>query len=414
MKKSLFAVAALSAVAGAAQAQSSVTVYGIMDLGYYGTNASATDTKGVTAKTTTSRFTNGNEDTSRLGFKGTEDLGGGSSAFFTVEMGLTPADANLSGETTTTTVYQQASVKGGSTLNNRQSFVGLKKNGIGQFAFGRQYTLAYSAQSGTSPTKNATQVGSVLYPQGGNANSGVNSDASMTLRASNALIAKSDNFAGFTVSGMYALNNQNDTQTGTLATVNGGGNKNWNGWGLAADYTWKKLYVVYAYQSFKTQYSTAVGSSAAFDNSGMQATAQTSIAAGTTAMYSGQNTSDKQQYAGATYDFGILTAYAGWTGRKIQDALTTEQLNRTAQQIGVRSYITPVVETWAAIGNGHAKVSSTATMNFNAWQLGGNYYLSKRTNLYAIYGQSLTSNISSAPITAASQSGYSLGLRHTF
>jgi len=409
MKKSLFALAATTAIAGAAQAQSSVTVYGIMDVGYYGTNTSTTNTSGVASKVQTSRITNGNEDTSRLGFKGTEDLGGGSSAFFTVEIGLTPADANLSGTATPTVNYQDSSVKGGSTVDNRQSFVGLKKNGIGQFALGRQYTNAYAAQSATSPTKNATQVGSVLYPQNGAAGSGTNGDAAMTLRASNAITAKSEKFAGFTVNGMYALNNQNKTQTSAVGT----GNSNWNGWGLGADYTWNKLYATYQYQSFKTQYTTGVVSSADILNNGKQATEATYVAAGTTANWAAQNTNDKQQYAGATYDFGILTAYLGWTGRKIT-AAGSEQLNRTAQQIGVRSYITPVIETWAAIGNGHIKDTTTASANFSAWQIGGNYYLSKRTNVYGIYGQSIASNISGSTLTAASQNGYSLGLRHTF
>jgi len=416
MPKSLFAVAAMSAVAGAAQAQSSVTVYGIMDVGYYGTNTSVTNQSGVQTKAQTSRITNGNEDTSRLGFKGTEDLGGGSSAFFTVEMGLTPANSNLTGASTNTagSAYENTSNKAGAVVDNRQSFVGLKKNGIGEFALGRQYTNAYAAQSATSPTGNATQVGSVLYPQNGSSSSGTNNDAAMTLRASNAIKAQSAAFAGFRVNGMYVLNNANATQTATVGT----GNTNWNGWGLGADYTWNKLFVTYQYQSFKTQYTTGVASSADALNNGMQATASTSIAAGASsvAMWNPQNVSDKQQYAGATYDFGILKAYAGWTGRKVYNSTNgVEQVNRTAQQIGVRSYITPVIETWAAIGNGKVKDTTTATASFSAWQLGGNYYLSKRTNVYAIYGQSIASNISSSTtISAASQNGYSLGLRHTF
>ena len=43
MKKSLLAVAAMTAFAGAAQAQSSVTVYGILDVGYVGSNSSVPD-----------------------------------------------------------------------------------------------------------------------------------------------------------------------------------------------------------------------------------------------------------------------------------------------------------------------------------------------------------------------------------
>ena len=410
MKKSLFAVAAVTAFTGAAQAQSSVTVYGIMDLGYYGTNASTSSQAAGTLKTQTSRITNGNESTSRLGFKGTEDLGGGTSAFFTIEMGLTPADSSVTGYNTAVTTFSQTSDKGGSAIDNRQSFVGLKKNGIGQVSLGRQYTLTYAEQAGTSPTANVTQVGSVLYPSGGTA--GLNSDASMTLRASNAIIATTDNFKGFTVSGMYVANNANASQNSNL----GSGNTNWNGWGLGTNYTWNKLYLTYNYQSFKTQYSTGVLSAAAVLDAGQQATAATTIAAGTTAMWSAQNTSDKQQYAGATYDFGILKAYAGWSGRKVQDSLTTYQINRNAQQIGVRSYITPVVEAWAAIGNGNIKDSTTGTAHFSAWQLGSNYYLSKRTNLYAIYGYSQTTNVASTAtgIQSATANGYSLGLRHTF
>jgi len=87
MKKSLLAVAALGAFASAAQAQSSVTVYGILDVGYIGTNARVSDssvtTNGGQKKTTTNQFGQSAEQTSRLGFKGTEDLGGGSQAFFT-------------------------------------------------------------------------------------------------------------------------------------------------------------------------------------------------------------------------------------------------------------------------------------------------------------------------------------------
>jgi len=99
MKKSLFAVAALSAIAGAAQAQSSVTVYGLLDMGYVGANTKAVTAAGVTTKTQVSQFGQSQEQTSRLGFKGTEDLGGGASAFFTVEMGLTPQNPAIGGAT---------------------------------------------------------------------------------------------------------------------------------------------------------------------------------------------------------------------------------------------------------------------------------------------------------------------------
>ena len=87
MKKSLFALAAVGAIAGTAQAQSSVTVYGVMDLGYMGSNlrGANNDNKQTVVNTTNSQFSSGGESTNRLGFKGNEDLGGGLSAFFTIE-----------------------------------------------------------------------------------------------------------------------------------------------------------------------------------------------------------------------------------------------------------------------------------------------------------------------------------------
>ncbi|BDT76317.1 porin [Polynucleobacter yangtzensis] len=432
MKKSLLAVAAIGAFASAAQAQSSVTVYGILDVGYIGSNAKE-GTNG-TAKIQKSAFGQSAEQTSRLGFKGTEDLGGGASAFFTVELGLTPQNSELSGGGATDGV-QRTTNSSGSAVDNRQSFVGLKKNGIGQFAFGRQYTPVFNTGAATSPGQYNNVVGDVVYAGGTSVyastatlTSGNNNGIGFTNRASNALTAQSDRFAGFQVGGMYAMNNQNQTETvaagTTSTTAAGGGNTNWNGWGLNGNFTWQKLYVGVAYQSFKTQYSTGVFAStptAANVNLGSPAVTSGQIVSGGV-LFPASQISDKQTLAGATYDFGILKAYAQWVGRKVQNdyasTLNTqagEQLNRNAQQIGVRSYITPTIESWASIGTGKIKASANAaTLNFVGWQLGSNYYLSKRTNLYAIYGQT---NTSSASGVAGSNSGanqYALGVRHTF
>jgi len=415
MKKSLLAVAAMTAFAGAAQAQSSVTVYGIVDVGYLGTTASTKNLAGVETKTTTNQFTSGNEATSRLGFKGVEDLGGGASALFTVEMGLNIADAALTGTSGIKTNYELTSNKGGSTIDNRQSFVGLKKNGIGQFTLGRQYTLNYDLQASNSPTNNAVMPGNVLYPNRGATSSGADSDAAMTLRASNALILKSDTFAGFSGQAMYAMANKNQTDTGAVNT----GTQNWNGWGLRGNYTWNKLFVGASYQSFKTNYVNGVSSAAANINAGLQPNQISTVAAGTTAALAPINVSDKQTDVVATYDFGILKAYAGWAGRKIQnDYSTTDtqaaaQVNRNAQMIGVRSFITPTIEAYGAVGNGKIKATVASTYaNFTGWQVGSNYYLSKRTNLYAIYGsQTSTSNNVNG---AASNAAYAVGVVHTF
>jgi len=100
MKKLLIATAALAMVAGTAQAQSSVTVYGAVGAS---TNSYKTNGADVAA-----RSQNGSRDqlgTTALGFRGTEDLGGGLTAFFTLEgdlsmsgvLGGNPAVPTISG-----------------------------------------------------------------------------------------------------------------------------------------------------------------------------------------------------------------------------------------------------------------------------------------------------------------------------
>lgn len=79
MKKSILALSLLGAFSGAAFAQSSVTIYGVADVGVQGTSAGAGKKAMVTS---------GQEGGSRLGFKGTEDLGGGLKANFVLEMGV--------------------------------------------------------------------------------------------------------------------------------------------------------------------------------------------------------------------------------------------------------------------------------------------------------------------------------------
>jgi len=91
MKKLLIATAAMAVVAGA-QAQSSVTVYGIMDVNYNSTDSSGTAGR-ATAQGESALAT------SRLGFKGTEDLGGGLKAEFQLESKLTPSSSAAANQT---------------------------------------------------------------------------------------------------------------------------------------------------------------------------------------------------------------------------------------------------------------------------------------------------------------------------
>jgi len=373
MKKSLLALAAMGAFAGAAQAQSSVTVYGILDVGYVGSNSklAANDQR------QTSGFGNSAEQSSRLGFRGVEDLGGGMRAFFTIETGLNPQNSTLS------------------SFNNRQSFVGLGQKGIGAGSFGLQYTPAFNLSAATDPGQHNGTIGNVIYRSNNNStnvNTGnINTDGSFTNTTANTLMFKSDKFAGFGAEAMYSLNNANATQT----AANTGGNTNVNAWGLKADYVWNKLYIGAAYQSLKNETTSSATQSATV------------------------NSTDNQTLVGATYDFGILKAYVQWSNRKVTGNLNSNQyLNRNAQQIGVRGYITKTIEGWASAGNGRYRAfgAGEPTVNFTGYQLGSNYWLSKRTNLYAIFGSVQSSSENTAGITGNGASGnqYALGVRHTF
>jgi len=121
MKKSLIALAVLAA-SGAAMAQSSVTLYGVVDAGLaYENNGTAT----------TTRMDTGNLNGNRWGLKGSEDLGGGLKAIFTLESGFSLDDG----------------AQGQGALFGRQSWVGVQ-SGFGTVKLGRQNNPVY-ATAGT-------------------------------------------------------------------------------------------------------------------------------------------------------------------------------------------------------------------------------------------------------------------------
>ncbi|MCL4736891.1 MAG: porin [Burkholderiaceae bacterium] len=114
MKKSLLALAALTAFAGAASAQSSVTLYGRVDLSVAKNLGS--DAKGIQ-----------NGSGSRLGVRGVEDLGGGLKALFNIEHRFNADTGAMSDP---------------SRMWGGRSFVGLQ-GGFGQVVFGREYSTAF-------------------------------------------------------------------------------------------------------------------------------------------------------------------------------------------------------------------------------------------------------------------------------
>lgn len=116
MKKSLIALAVLGSVAGVAQAQSNVTLYGIVDVAVGSFENGAPGTKSIT------EMRSGGLSTSRWGVKGSEDLGGGLKAVFKLESAI-----NVDAGTAAATYF------------GRSAYVGLG-GGFGEVIFGKVWT----------------------------------------------------------------------------------------------------------------------------------------------------------------------------------------------------------------------------------------------------------------------------------
>ncbi|MEN9867306.1 MAG: hypothetical protein RL748_2896 [Pseudomonadota bacterium] len=188
MKKSLLAIAALSLVAGAASAQSNVTVYGAVDIGI------------SKAKDKTTAL--GRGDNNKLGFRGVEDLGGGLSAIFQLEMRYEP-------DTGTTEASPNR------PLFQGQSRVGLK-GAFGQIRMGRGLTAMQESAGAFEPWSfDSNRANLVSY-----AIAGYNSDplntGSSTNRWSNGIWYNSPEFGGgfqtnFTLASKEAVTNGTPT-----------------------------------------------------------------------------------------------------------------------------------------------------------------------------------------------------------
>jgi predicted porin len=217
MKKSLIALAVLASFAGVASAQSSVTLFGIVD---------ATLAHGHGSTSNKTQLTNSGYNSSRLGFRGTEDLGGGMSASFWLEAGI----ANDNGEGVATNTNNQltgagAAVAGRQGLTfNRRSTVSLA-GGWGELRLGRDYTPQFWNLTVFDPF-GTNGVGQTLTTIGTTVAAGISgtipTDTTGT-RASNSIgYFLPGNLGGFYGQAQYYLG-ENASNTGTEDDGSGGG-----------------------------------------------------------------------------------------------------------------------------------------------------------------------------------------------
>ena len=361
MKKSLLALAVLTAVTGAAYAQSSVTIYGKVDLGMvYDSGAAAGKSL---------RLDSGVTGGSRIGFKGVEDLGGGYKAAFQLETGICVDSAaaqptaltvkNSSGATVGTTTQSVPNFCTGS--NN---FMGRQAHGdltgsFGALSAGRQYSLGFNNLSTIDPfgTGFAGQVNNIVDASG--------------IRLNNSVTYTTPGIAGFTASGEVAFGEQTgnweaNRETGAAITYANGP----------------------AYAGF-TLYQV--------DNA------------------NGNGSARRNYLLGGTYDFGVVKIH-GLVQKSDGDPTGKPKLDGLALMGGVT-----VPLAGGSLMASYIKYNDKAVTNQDASQVGVAYQypLSKRTSIYTAFAKIQNQNgaaytVGNATDTGTGNKAFNLGVVHNF
>jgi len=388
MKKLLIATAALAMVAGTAQAQSSVTIYGILSTGYESVKL---DVDGATLKqTTTGR--EGAQAGSRLGFRGTEDLGGGTTAGFTLEMG-----AGMTSGLGAVRV-------GFMDLGNKQ--LGTVRAGRVD-SLTRQVVNTYTshANSGFEPGNTATSMGrisSMLASTITTASSPALTTAEAALVAGQAAdlanlswgqaAGRTSNTIGYISPSMNGF--QFQAQIGQVSSDNS----------LATGEQ-----DVQDTQAFGVSYNAGKLSVMAATSTEKTTAAETG---GVLARPAG-NTKNKTDILGATYDFGVAKAFAMYTDRTLTrtGSTTTASFGNYAVDqkdttIGVTVPVGAKVVLVGSYSMGDIKIGGDS-VDLDGYQLQANYNFSKRTKAYVMYGESKLDS-------ALKMNGYVAGVQHSF
>jgi general bacterial porin, GBP family len=210
MKKTLMVAALTGVFATAAHAQSSVTLYGLIDAGITYTN-----NQHVSGTTGHSNWqaTDGAVNTSRWGLRGSEDLGGGLKAIFTLENGFNVDTGGL---------------RQNSRLFGRQAFVGLSSAQAGSVTLGRQYDSVVDYLGPVALTGNQYGGTFTAHPFD-------NDNLDNSFRVDNSIKFQSANYGGFKFGGLYGFSNAAGEFSNNRA-YSLGGSYNYGGLNVAAAY----------------------------------------------------------------------------------------------------------------------------------------------------------------------------------
>lgn len=312
-----------------AHAQSSVTLYGLVDVGLTYTN----NQKGGSAW----QVTQGNYAGSRWGLKGSEDIGGGRRVIFTLENGFNPSNGSA--------------LQSG-RLFGRSSWVGIADPVYGTLTLGRQYN---SAQDFLTYLQAASNGVLGLY-----ANAIYDSDnLNNTYRSQNSLKYTSPVFRGLTVETLYGFSDQ----PGAFAD-----NRTWS---VGADYNNGPLRLDVAYARLD---SPAGNSTGAIASDNYYSTATSII----------ENVKDNRVFGGGgAYSFGRATVAVLYTNSQF-DLLTGGSLHFMNYEVNGSWLVTPAWQVAAGYVYTDQRSSSSSYSNAHYHQLtlGTNYFLSKRTDVY--------------------------------
>jgi predicted porin len=380
MKKSLLALAVLGAFAGTASAQSSVTLYGIVDIGY-----SYIDSKRDGASSI-SGIESGLQSGSRIGFRGREDLGRGLGAIFQLEAGYS-VDTGALGN---------SSANAGQRLFGRIALAGLDSS-FGQLVLGRFGSFG----SGTGPFDMFSEIDPFST---GFTTAGLQATFTElnSLRMDNSILFRTQNLGGFQAGAMYSFSVDGPEVAGS----------SFNNRGMSAGVSYRggPIYAALTYSQIK--FDDRLG----FEDA-------------------------KILQVGGTWDFKVAKIHAAYaTEDNIRGTVIAAPLAGTlipalagadadAWMVGVSAPFGPFT-FMASYQDRNGDSVSTPTGTFEAdgsgWGIGATYALSKRTNLYAVYGdlsgdQSLNEGALNPPPPAtftasdiANRSRFMLGVRHFF
>ena len=358
-----FIVALAALAATASFAQSSVTIYGVADVGYKTqkfTDAGVTTTKA-------SGIADGAMAGQRFGFRGTEDLGSGLKANFVIEQGISMTSSTLTNARTATSAPQVEAwgTSGGksSTSLNRQSYVGLS-GGFGEVRLGYQYTNLYelSTLAGFNSGSEGTNGADTAHTHGSTIVGGTRA---------NGVTYITPTFNGFSANLQYGAGTDQITAESTDSAL---AQTKAERTGLMLNYANGPLNVKLAHTSYKN------GSVAALSATTTPTLASTPTRAlGVTSTVTGKLTQ-----LGASYNFGPAIL-AATLNNGDDGAAGADNAKYKSQQIGVK---VPVGAFTLIATTGKADVTKNAVKTTDAkqTQFGVNYTLSKRTTAYAYMG----------------------------